>query len=291
MNKSPSTIGNKIKEIRLKKNLTQDELCGTEITRNNLSLIERGKSLPSLKTLCYLADRLDVPCGYFFSDSEAEEVKFINFFASDDLKFAYKSHNYKKCIEIADSVPSSLQNDETAMLSALSHFYEGIISAEALDSEGAKKHMRCAVSSALHTSYLGDDFFYAASYYELLFSSLLQTDIPMRLYDFHESSSYVPIELIMYFKMLSEKKSAEHLGGYLTNPYHIQHFNAREASAKNNYQSEYKLLLSLAEDKALPYYMRYNVWNDLEICSNIIGEFKTAYLAATFKLKAGRNEF
>ncbi|MGH2331961.1 helix-turn-helix domain-containing protein [Thermoanaerobacter mathranii] len=33
-----------------------------------LSRIENGKSLPSLEQLIYIAEKLEVPVGYFFSD-------------------------------------------------------------------------------------------------------------------------------------------------------------------------------------------------------------------------------
>ena len=52
------TLGNKIKEIRKRKNITQSALCQGKITRNMLSLIENGVSLPSLASLVYLAEKL-----------------------------------------------------------------------------------------------------------------------------------------------------------------------------------------------------------------------------------------
>lgn len=65
-------LGRRIKEARLAKNMTQSELVGTFITRNMLSRIESGNACPSVKTLEYLAQRLELPPGSLMSDNEAE---------------------------------------------------------------------------------------------------------------------------------------------------------------------------------------------------------------------------
>lgn len=54
-------LGRMIKEARLAKKMTQSEVVGDFITRNMLSQIESGSAYPSLKTLDYLADKLDIP--------------------------------------------------------------------------------------------------------------------------------------------------------------------------------------------------------------------------------------
>ncbi len=61
-------LGKRIKEARLAKKMTQSELVGTFITRNMLSRIESGNACPSVKTLEYLAGRLDLPAGSLISD-------------------------------------------------------------------------------------------------------------------------------------------------------------------------------------------------------------------------------
>ena len=54
-------IGEKIRELRVAKLMTQAELAGTHITRNMLSCIENGSANPSLSTILYIAGRLNVP--------------------------------------------------------------------------------------------------------------------------------------------------------------------------------------------------------------------------------------
>ena len=51
-------LGNKIRTLRKKQNMTQSELAGEHITRNMLSKIENGEALPSLDTLFYSCLRI-----------------------------------------------------------------------------------------------------------------------------------------------------------------------------------------------------------------------------------------
>ena len=61
-------LGEKIRQARLSAGLTQRQLCGDEITRNMLSLIENSAAKPSMKTLMVLAERLGKPVSYFLDD-------------------------------------------------------------------------------------------------------------------------------------------------------------------------------------------------------------------------------
>lgn len=61
-------LGKKIRVARLEAGLSQKALCGDEITRNMLSLIENGTAKPSMKTLQYLANRLGKSVSYFLEE-------------------------------------------------------------------------------------------------------------------------------------------------------------------------------------------------------------------------------
>ena len=63
-------IGEKIKDLRQSKMMTQQQLAGDMITRNMLSRIENGAALPSVPTVVYLADRLNIPAGYLLADDK-----------------------------------------------------------------------------------------------------------------------------------------------------------------------------------------------------------------------------
>lgn len=62
-------LGARILNARLEAGLSQRELCGDRITRNMLSQIENGAASPSMKTLRYLAQRLDKPLSFFLDEN------------------------------------------------------------------------------------------------------------------------------------------------------------------------------------------------------------------------------
>ena len=61
-------LGEKIRQARQELGLSQRQLCGEEITRNMLSLIEHGSARPSMDTLRFLASRLGKPVSYFLEE-------------------------------------------------------------------------------------------------------------------------------------------------------------------------------------------------------------------------------
>ena len=88
-------LGKRIKEARLAKKMTQSELVGTFITRNMLSRIESGNACPSVKTLEYLAGRLDLPAGSLISDEvQGEEDSDRNAQQLITVKRLYNESDY-----------------------------------------------------------------------------------------------------------------------------------------------------------------------------------------------------
>ncbi len=65
------TLGQRIRAARLEAGLSQRQLCGDEITRNMLSLIENGTATPSVTTLEFLARRLGKPVSFFLEEEAA----------------------------------------------------------------------------------------------------------------------------------------------------------------------------------------------------------------------------
>lgn len=67
-------IGARIKSIRNKRGITQDQLSeGVEINPKYLSSIERGKENPTLNILLKLAQSLDVNLDEIFSNVQIED--------------------------------------------------------------------------------------------------------------------------------------------------------------------------------------------------------------------------
>ncbi|HDR7967357.1 helix-turn-helix domain-containing protein [Bacillus pacificus] len=72
-----ATLGEKIKALRKEKKLTQTELAGSELTKSMLSQIENGKATPSMKTLQYIAEKLECEPSFLLEEDEGEVVELI----------------------------------------------------------------------------------------------------------------------------------------------------------------------------------------------------------------------
>ena len=89
-------IGEKIRELRVAKLMTQSELAGTHITRNMLSCIENGTANPSLSTILYIAGRLNVPAGFLLAE-EGDEIVYRKMNSFANIKRAYTAGDLWGC--------------------------------------------------------------------------------------------------------------------------------------------------------------------------------------------------
>ncbi|BCJ85817.1 tetratricopeptide repeat protein [Effusibacillus dendaii] len=91
------TLGGKIRELRLARNMTQSELGRNLVTASMISQIEADKANPSNKLLARLAERLGVPLHFFREDIQTKEEK------SNRLKYArilMEAKNYQAAAEL-----------------------------------------------------------------------------------------------------------------------------------------------------------------------------------------------
>ncbi len=93
------TIGQKIKSLRKKLGLTQDELACGILSRSMLSRIESGSAMPSLDSLYDIASRLDVSPGFLLEESDdlvpAERALLVK----ETFELLYNDE-YRKCLEL-----------------------------------------------------------------------------------------------------------------------------------------------------------------------------------------------
>ena len=68
------TLGQKLRQARIRAGLTQRQVVGDRITRNMLSQIENDLAAPSMKTLEYLAATLGVTAGWLLADETSDEA-------------------------------------------------------------------------------------------------------------------------------------------------------------------------------------------------------------------------
>lgn len=96
-------IGTKLKDLRLKNDLTLEELASrSELTKGFLSQVERGLTSPSISTLSDILEAL----GVSFSDFFKEEVSVQKVFSEDDF-FVDEQDDYT----ISYIVPNAQKNN------------------------------------------------------------------------------------------------------------------------------------------------------------------------------------
>lgn len=115
-------LGARIKEARIAKKMTQSQVVGNFITRNMLSQIENGNALPSIPTLEYLADVLDLPDIMDFSASTPQETSEEFAHISDvaaaitAAKDAARSGEWTTLAAMEDNYPEELSDEFEALL-------------------------------------------------------------------------------------------------------------------------------------------------------------------------------
>ena len=97
-------LGERIREARQRIGMNQLELAGDDLTRNMISRIETGSALPSIQTLCIIADRLDVPAGALLSDLD----DYFAYRMAGEMRSLLERHRYQTLI---DRVRASTERD------------------------------------------------------------------------------------------------------------------------------------------------------------------------------------
>ncbi len=90
-----SLIGERIRTVRKRLGMTQEELADGDITRNMISRIENGVALPSLPSLCAICARLDIPVGALFDDLDDYALRRL----VETLKKLESTKKYARAIE------------------------------------------------------------------------------------------------------------------------------------------------------------------------------------------------
>lgn len=109
-------IGEKIRQLRLSKLMTQADLAGGQITRNMLSSIEHGTALPSLPTAIYIAERLNVPVGYLLSD-EDQAFFYRKMMGMANIRRAFAAGDHAGCLSLLSALGEA-QDDELYLIRA-----------------------------------------------------------------------------------------------------------------------------------------------------------------------------
>lgn len=141
-------LGKRIKEARISKKMTQSELVGDFITRNMLSRIESGNATPSVKTLEYIASKLELPVSSLVPEESIQPIDILI-----SAKTALANNEYTLALERAEGL-KGLLNDEYAAISCKAYIKLG----RAFEKDCKKTEAYTAFSRAIE---LADSGIYA----------------------------------------------------------------------------------------------------------------------------------
>lgn len=137
------TLGEKLRKARIQRGLTQKQLAGDMMTRNMLSKIENGAANPSVRTLSYLAEQLDLPVGELMYNGRAVPDRLHR------AREALREGDSLGCLRLLEE--SGEDGDEALLLSAMAN---AAAADEALRA-GAYNSARKRAAAALEQNRLG----------------------------------------------------------------------------------------------------------------------------------------
>jgi transcriptional regulator with XRE-family HTH domain len=107
------TLGQKLREARLERGLTQAQAAGGCVTRNMLSQIENDQASPSVKTLAHLAAVLGVGAGWLLSEDSDDSAPDRRARARAFLR----SGEYEACLNLLLPFEKTADDEELLLLS------------------------------------------------------------------------------------------------------------------------------------------------------------------------------
>lgn len=275
-------LGARIKERRKKLGLTQSQLCGSFMTRNMLSRIETGDASPSLDTLLFIAQKLKMPPSYFLCRDAKEEAEYTKIVKVKDARRFLSMGQYKKCLDVCADLPSD--DDEISfvivnarILSALSSFDKGELSDALANLEGAE--------TALHsTVYMYGEMRSQIKMLRLLIASLRSGVLPHTNELPPDMPAFFSKDRYLYVYALTSEKAFKSICNDLSDnsPYKL-HLEGRAYLESGDCSMALPLLVR-AYQEAVDSFSKYFALLDLEKCSQMCEDYKSAYGYSNEKL-------
>ena len=103
-----SKFGYKLKDLRIGKRLTQDELAkALDVSRSRIGMYEQGKREPDFETLEKIADFFNVSMSELIEDQKTEHPYYYNEDAKELADFMFKNPEYKGLFDAVRNVEKS----------------------------------------------------------------------------------------------------------------------------------------------------------------------------------------
>jgi tetratricopeptide (TPR) repeat protein len=93
-----NSVGDRLREARLARGLTQEQLAKGLATKGFISQIERNHTTPSLPKLRLMAERLGLPLGHFTDDKSPHELTYLR----KSAELAVKAQEPERALSLVD---------------------------------------------------------------------------------------------------------------------------------------------------------------------------------------------
>lgn len=283
MRKEKTIIGQRIRNLRLQKMMTQKELCGDKITRNMLSAIENGYAAPSIDTLLYIAEKLNVSPGILISDTE-NDISLQKIALIDSIRQAYGREAYSICIDLCSGLS---EDDEVDHI--LAHSYLSVAK-ESFD-RGDLREMCAlldkAVAYAGRSIYSDGSVIAVASRYFKYVNSISKMLFSEQISDnrtWNDDISAINDEFCRYMLAIDTLNGKTDITGLpetifsFSKLQYIKHIEAVKLMQNGEYYDALILLKELIYGQtALELPIMYNILREAELCSKETDNYKDAY--------------
>lgn len=283
-------IGEKIRELRVAKLMTQAELAGTHITRNMLSCIENGSAKPSLSTILYIAGRLNVPAGFLLAE-EGDEIVYRKMNSFANIKRAYMARDWRGCRSLclsgcpqADDEISLLLADCDAGIAA-EEFWHGRLRSSCRFFDEALSYAEKTVYQTEHIEAQARVFFrYMQRISPTLYSDVLDEERSLSVrYDLPFARYTDALEMMDRGDLDAVEAILAELDPDLFFACHLRVRLMMERGAFADAKAE--LLKLLNAEEPLNEISLYTVLCELEICCRETDDYKGAYTYASDKVQ------
>ncbi len=283
-------IGEKIKELRVAKLMTQSELAGTHITRNMLSCIENGSAQPSLSTILYIAGRLNVPAGFLLAQ-EGDEIVYRKMNSLANIKRAYTAGDMRGCRSLCLSACPEPDDEISLLLAdcdagiAAEEFWHGRLRSSCRFFDEALRYAEQTAYRTDHVEAKAKIFFsYMQSISPTLYSDMLDEEHVLAVRDATPFSRYLDaLDALNAANTAPAEELAETLAEHT---FFAEHIHARSLMNLLQFEEAKQVLLALLNgEEPLNEVSLYAVLSELEICCRETDDYKSAYNYAAEKMQ------
>ena len=280
-------IGEKIRDLRIAKLMTQAELAGDQITRNMLSCIENGAAQPSLSTICYIAGRLNVPVGFLLAE-EGDEMVYRKMNSLSNIKRAYAAGDWWGCRSLCLSGCPEPDDEISLLLAdcdvgiAISEFWRGRLRSSCRFFDEALSYAEKTLYQTGHIKAQACVFFhYMERISTTLYSDMLDETCTEPFFTFC-SPFYDYVNALDALAEEDMQKVGSFLSSADETSFFAKHIRISLLMKDGNYErAKEQLLYLLNAEEPLNEVELYTVLSELEICCKETEDYKNAYHFAT----------